>query len=130
MGDDQDFKPEIEISLSQDRKVRANYILHEPILLVKPDTIQASLSDTIQIQNIGNSTMEWVAESHADWIQIQGESRGENDGTVTVTYTPNLSDSSRIGEVIIYAPDAQIFTDTVRIIQTSSGVSIDGESPY
>ncbi|MEK8019610.1 MAG: BACON domain-containing carbohydrate-binding protein, partial [Candidatus Parabeggiatoa sp.] len=77
-------------------------------------------SFTFDIANTGNGTMNWTAQTDADWLTINNAS-GTNDGTITVNYTANSGDA-RTGTVTLTADGAENSPQTVEVKQESSPI--------
>jgi len=93
----------------------------EPTLSVKPsfeNVPDSSGSVTFNIANAGNGTMNWTAQTDADWLTINSASSGTNDGTITVDYTANSGDA-KTGTITVTADGAENSPQTVMVKQAA-----------
>ncbi|MCP4352538.1 MAG: hypothetical protein GY795_44330 [Desulfobacterales bacterium] len=80
-----------------------------PVLSVTPSFTDVSAekgSTSFNIANTGIGTLEWAAESKADWIVIDSDKVGTGAAVITLSYEANTGTDSRTGTINIMAPDA------------------------
>ncbi|MCP4104383.1 MAG: hypothetical protein GY749_02430 [Desulfobacteraceae bacterium] len=80
-----------------------------PVLSVTPSFTEVSAekgSTSFNIANTGVGTLEWAAESKADWIVIDSDNIGTGAAVITLSYEANTATDSRTGAINIIAPEA------------------------
>ncbi|WP_165864996.1 Ig-like domain-containing protein [Rufibacter latericius] len=124
----------LSLPLNGDYVVKANYRLIEPIIEL-PDTIFVSNTTQdsfLEIKNIGNMPMEWVADNSSNWITFSQNNRGVDlpqsaSIKVPIAFEVNTADK-RIGYISVIAPDASDYRDTVYVVQGQNIVTTTGAS--
>ncbi len=92
-----------------------------PILSVTPSSRDVSAeegSTSFNIANTGVETLEWVAESNADWISIDSDNVGTGNSVITVSYEANTGTAKRTGTITITAPGATGSPEIVEVRQS------------
>lgn len=110
----------MEVDLGTDHFIKANYQKILPELLVEADTIflpKSAGSEKIGIRNIGNGNLDWQIIGSNNWLSLNADSIGTNDGTPTFSYTTNETGRSRETKLAVVAPASIEYLDTVVIIQ-------------
>ncbi len=82
-----------------------------PILNITPpnrEVTDVSGTTTFEVKNVGLGSMPWTSEivDGATWLTIDSGASGEDAGTITLSYTTNISPISRAGWVRITATGA------------------------
>lgn len=115
------------VSRSTDQFFRANYERRVPILSV-PDTIEVFYGggiQTVHVANIGSGDLEmdwYVSDSLSTWVHLNSVAEGIDDGVFSFIFDANESGAYRIDSLEIFAPETDIMSKMIYIVQVDSTV--------
>lgn len=118
---------DLTVSKSTDQFYRANYERRVPILSV-PDTIEVDFSggiQTVYVANIGSGDIEmdwYVSDSLSSWIHLNSVAEGIDDGMFSFIFDANESGAYRIDSLEIFAPETDVMSKMIYIVQVDSTV--------
>lgn len=121
--------PELTVTRATDQFYRANYERRVPILNI-PDTVYVSPDGgirSVSVENIGSGDIEmdwYVSDSLSSWVRLTGIAEGVDSGTFSFIYDSHDSDVDRIDSLEIYAPETDIMSKTIYIVQTNRNVGL------
>lgn len=124
---------EIAINLASNNLLKANYKMIQPVLFVPQDTVYLPGNQGTQkvaIQNTGTGDMDWTCTGSRDWLRLQGDTTGLNNGQVTLAYEENPGNTQRIQYIKVIAPTSIRYIDTIVVIQdTLRTIAVKEEEP-
>lgn len=118
---------DLTVSRSTDQFYRANYERRVPILSV-PDTIEVYYGggiQTVHVANIGSGDLEmdwYVSDSLSTWVHLNSVAEGIDDGIFSFMFDANESGAYRIDSLEIFAPETDIMSKMIYIVQVDSTV--------
>ena len=124
-GDTVSSTADLTVNRTTDQFYRANYERRVPILEV-PDTIYVSHSGgvyTVNVSNIGSGDIEmdwYVDDSVSTWVHLNGVTEGFDNGSFSFVCETNESEIERVDSIEIFAPETDIMSKVIYIIQTDS----------
>lgn len=124
-------QPEISVNLGADRFVKANYKLIQPVLSVPKDTLYLpgeAGHQAFEVLNIGTGIMDWTCSGSADWLKLDSDSTGLNNGSVHLAFTENGTGNVRHQTLVALAASSIDYLDTLVVVQGLPGmVSVQPE---
>lgn len=121
-------KQELTVSKIKDQFYTANYERRIPILSI-PDTIKVGHGGgvyTVHVDNIGSGSIEmdwYVSDSLSSWVHLDGMAEGIDKGSFTFTFDANPSRVYRVDSLEIFAPETDVMSKMIRIVQVDDGDS-------
>ncbi|MBR0305031.1 MAG: T9SS type A sorting domain-containing protein [Bacteroidales bacterium] len=113
---------DLTVSRSTDQFYRANYERRVPILSV-PDTIFVNSTGgvySVPVANVGSGDIEmdwYVSDSLSTWVHLNGLVDGFDNGNFSFTYEDNETESYRLDSLEIFAPETDIMSKMIYIVQ-------------
>ena len=123
-------KLNLTVNRSKDQLYIANYERRVPILSVA-DTVKVSKAGgtyTVNVTNIGSgdTAMDWyVEDSLSTWVHINGVVEGIDNGYFTFTSEANTTDKERIDSLEIFAPETDIMSKIIYVVQSVEDIKGD-----
>lgn len=128
-GDTVSDSPELTVTRATDQFYRANYERRVPILKVS-DTIYVGHDGGIRsvvVKNVGSDdiAMDWyVSDSLSSWVRLTGIAGGVDSGTFSFFYDSDDNGADRVDSLEIYAPETDIISKTIYVVQTNRNVGL------
>jgi hypothetical protein len=114
---------DLTVNRLTDQFYRANYERRVPILSV-PDTIFVNITGgvySVPVANVGSGDIEmdwYVSDSLSTWVHLNGLAEGFDDGNFSFTYEDNETGAYRLDSIEIFAPETDIMSKMIYIVQT------------